>query len=151
MSRIKATGPGGNLPRWIASPAAEDFASPERLAFEASSGTQGDGLAGCMRPFYRLMYALDLHYGKDRWPAELAKYPRWPGRWMPGKPYDESAYRPQPDGPPEMLRQAVEAWQAERDEATRATVTANAGSGPGAAAMLRGLAVPAIARTMASP
>ena len=110
------------LPRWVRDPVAADFACPERLAFEA---TAGGGLTGWLKPFSRFQYALDLFYGADQWPGDLAKPPRWPGHWMPGKVYDPSAYEPLQDGPPEVLRRAVEAHQAEEDERLRQTVRAN--------------------------
>ena len=113
------------LPRWIRDPVAADFASPERLAFEAVSGESGDGLAGCMRPFSRFQHALDLFYGQDQWSSALARPPRWPGSWMPGRRYDPAAYERLPGALPSWLAEAVEAWQLEQDAATRSIVAAN--------------------------
>jgi hypothetical protein len=106
------------LPRWISDPGASDFASPERLAFEATSGERGDGLLGYMKPFGRFIHALELLYGADQWTPRLAVLPWWPGDWRPGRRYDPSAYEVPPDGPPAWLRAAVEAYQAENDERT---------------------------------
>ena len=116
---------GPALARWLSDPVASDFASRERLAFEATSGERGNGIGGWDKPFHRFLYALDLLYGKDRWPSGLAQPPSWPGAWMPGRQYDPSAYEVLPDGPPETLRAAVDAEQAGRDEQLRQMIEQN--------------------------
>jgi hypothetical protein len=102
------------LPRWIADPAASDFAGPERLAIEGAGGL------GWLKPFSRFLYALDLAYGTDRWPSNLSQPPRWPADWAPCRGrYDPATYEVLTDGPPEWLRGAVDAQQAEIDKLMR--------------------------------
>lgn len=115
----------GQLPRWITKPQASDFAGPELLAWETTSGEQGDGLASWSCPHHRFMHALDLYFGYDDWDRELAKYPAWPGGWTPGKAWDPAAYERLPGGPPDDLRQAVDAWQAGEDEKMRERIRRN--------------------------
>jgi hypothetical protein len=90
-----------------------------------------------MRPFSRFQRALDLFYGADQWSSALARPPRWPGSWMPGRRYDRAAYERRPGGPPPVLAEAVEAWQAEQDESTRVIVAANVPAKYGAAMLER--------------
>lgn len=126
------------LPRWISDPAAADFATAARLAFEA---TAGDGLAGWSRPYQRLQHALDLVYGRDQWPSDLAALPTWPGGWRPGRPYDPALYDRPPGGPPADLRAAVEEHQAEDDARARRDVARNVTLN--VAQLLLSMAVPA--------
>jgi hypothetical protein len=111
--------------RWIADPVASDFASPERLAFEVTSGECGDGLVCWGNPYGRLQHALDLFFGLGQWAAAMAKVPRWPGGWMPGRRYDPASYEVLPDGPPTWLRAAVDEYQVEGDERQRQIVAKN--------------------------
>jgi hypothetical protein len=127
--------PAPHQARWITDPAASDFASPERLAFEARSGEGGDGLACWGNPYGRLRHALDLFFGMDQWAMGIAKLPRWAGGWMPGRRYNPKAYEVLPDGPPEWLRAAVDAYQAAEDERERQIIAGN--SFPGYEAQMR--------------
>lgn len=131
MSRLKSTqADTSNLPRWVREPWASDFASNARLQYEAESGdpeSGAQGLGTMYRPLDRLTHAVELAgFGDwDHWPTGNQHWMHWPGKWMPGKPYDPAAYEVAPDGPPEELRQLVDAWQAEQDETHRALLRRN--------------------------
>jgi hypothetical protein len=129
------------LPRWVRDPVVSDFADAARCLFEATSGERGDGLGSTGHALSRFMHALDLLYGPDQWALQLAKPPRWPGTWMPGTRYDPTSYEVLPDGPPEWLRAAVEAHQAEEDEQRRQIVAQNSFPGYRAQMLVR-LGVP---------